>query len=90
MKISEEKLKSLGFRSFVHLKKEKRDGLKRYVWVHLFENHNWVTVRIVQDDQFSWSLESSEFLGDFSKEVEKKFMKDYTIEEVFELVKSYS
>lgn len=43
-------LKSLGFTSFIHLDKSKRDGLARWTLTHPIENESeWFSARIVEE-----------------------------------------
>ena len=75
---NEEFLRDLGFRDFVHLRKEKRDSLKRLTTIKIIDGQ-WFTIQLVK--RANWDLEKIIFDGD-KKIYDKYFTKDPSLEDV--------
>jgi hypothetical protein len=58
-KIMENELKELGFTDFIHLRKSKRDGIKRKVWSGEYKND--LIVIIVEETGGEWKLKKIDY-----------------------------
>ena len=84
--IDEAFLRRLGFRDFVHLRKEERDSFRRLITVKIVEGQ-WFTIQLVNSRGY-WELEKIIFDGD-RKVFDTYFSSDPSLQDIISKLFSY-